>query len=147
MGLITTIDDPAVIHRILTHFGLPGTWDGPQPAPSAAAPRAEQPVLPFGALWGVAGPAANGNPLPGPRLALRLTAPSSGWTIRLDDPVGRSGWAIRFDLSHALWHARRTMAGRPSALCQADRPRPTPAVTENWLSVIYALDSSEDAHP
>jgi hypothetical protein len=30
MELIATIDDPAVIHRILTHLGLPGARDGPE---------------------------------------------------------------------------------------------------------------------
>jgi len=32
MELIATIDDPAVIHRILAHLGLPGARDGPEPA-------------------------------------------------------------------------------------------------------------------
>src|SRR6266699_6508259 len=31
MQLIATINDPAVIQRILAHLGLPGTRDGPQP--------------------------------------------------------------------------------------------------------------------
>jgi hypothetical protein len=29
--LITTIDDPAVIQRILTHLGLPGALEDPGP--------------------------------------------------------------------------------------------------------------------
>ncbi len=30
MELIAAIDDPAVIHRILAHLGLPGARDGPE---------------------------------------------------------------------------------------------------------------------
>jgi len=37
MHLITTIEDPAVIQRILAHLGLPGTRDGPQPPCSMTA--------------------------------------------------------------------------------------------------------------
>jgi hypothetical protein len=36
MELIATIDDPAVIHRILAHLGLPGARDGPKPACSVS---------------------------------------------------------------------------------------------------------------
>ena len=36
MELIATIDDPAVIARILAHLGLPGARDGPEPAVSAS---------------------------------------------------------------------------------------------------------------
>jgi len=46
MQLIATIDDPAVIQRILAHLGLPGARDGlPLPPLGSTAP-AEQPVLP-----------------------------------------------------------------------------------------------------
>ena len=46
MQLIATIEDPAVIQRILAHLGLPGARDGP-PFPSAvSAVPAEQPALP-----------------------------------------------------------------------------------------------------
>jgi len=46
MQLIATIDDPAVIQRILTHLGFPGARDGP-PLPSAvSAAPADQPALP-----------------------------------------------------------------------------------------------------
>jgi hypothetical protein len=31
MQLIATIEDPAVIQRILAHLGLPGTREGPPP--------------------------------------------------------------------------------------------------------------------
>jgi hypothetical protein len=47
MELIATIDDPAVIHRILAHLGLPGARDGPKPACSVSALRDDQPTLPF----------------------------------------------------------------------------------------------------
>ena len=47
MELIATIDDPAVIHRILAHLGLPEARDGPEPAASVSPPRDEQPALPF----------------------------------------------------------------------------------------------------
>jgi len=43
MQLIATIDDPAVIQKILAHLGLPGARDGPQ-SPSAVS--ASQPALP-----------------------------------------------------------------------------------------------------
>jgi hypothetical protein len=47
MELIATIDDPAVIHRILAHLGLPGARDGPKPACSVSPLRDDQPTLPF----------------------------------------------------------------------------------------------------
>jgi len=46
MQLIATIDDPAVIQRILAHLGLPGVRDGPPPAAAVSAAPAEQPALP-----------------------------------------------------------------------------------------------------
>ena len=45
--LIGTIDDPAVIHRILAHLGLPEARDGPESASSVSPPRDDQPTLPF----------------------------------------------------------------------------------------------------
>ena len=47
MELIATIDDPAVIHWILAHLGLPGARDGPKPAFSVSPLRDDQPTLPF----------------------------------------------------------------------------------------------------
>jgi hypothetical protein len=50
MQLIATIEDPAVIQRILAHLGLPGARDGPScPAAVSAAPAAD-PVLPSATL-------------------------------------------------------------------------------------------------
>ena len=46
MQLIATIEDPAVIQRILAHLGLPGTRGDPQPRCSATTAGAEQPPLP-----------------------------------------------------------------------------------------------------
>ena len=46
MQLIATIEDPAVIQRILAHLGLPGTPDDPQPPWSMTAAGVEQPTLP-----------------------------------------------------------------------------------------------------
>jgi len=46
MRLIATIEDPAVIARILAHLGLSGFRDGPGPAPPSAAAPAEQHALP-----------------------------------------------------------------------------------------------------
>ena len=46
MQLIATIEDPAVIQRILAHLGLPGTRDDPQLPWSMTAAGAEQPTLP-----------------------------------------------------------------------------------------------------
>jgi hypothetical protein len=50
MELIATIDDPAVIARILAHLGLPGVREGPEPASSVSPPRDAQPALPFAVL-------------------------------------------------------------------------------------------------
>jgi hypothetical protein len=47
MELLATIDDPAVIARILAHLGLPEARDGPEPAASVSATRDAQPMLPF----------------------------------------------------------------------------------------------------
>ena len=47
MELIATIDNPAVIARILAHLGPPGARDGPEPAASVSAPGDGQPPLPF----------------------------------------------------------------------------------------------------
>jgi len=44
--LIATIEDPAVIQRILAHLGLPGARDDPQPPWSMTAAGSEQPTLP-----------------------------------------------------------------------------------------------------
>jgi hypothetical protein len=46
MQLIATIEDPAVIQRILAHLGLPGTRNGPQPPRSMTAAGGVQRTLP-----------------------------------------------------------------------------------------------------
>jgi hypothetical protein len=46
MQLIATIDDPAVIQRILAQLGLSGVRDGPPPPPAVSAARVGQPALP-----------------------------------------------------------------------------------------------------
>jgi hypothetical protein len=46
MQLIATIEDPAIIQRILAHLGLPGTREGPQPPCSQIEPGAEQLAFP-----------------------------------------------------------------------------------------------------
>jgi hypothetical protein len=50
MELIATIEDPAVIARILAHLEGPGARDGPAPAAAASSPRDDPPTLPFAAL-------------------------------------------------------------------------------------------------
>ncbi len=45
MQLIATIDDPAVIQRILAHLGLPRAREDPQPPLPLTATAAEQPAL------------------------------------------------------------------------------------------------------
>ena len=70
MELIATIDDPAVIARILEHLGLPGARDGPEPAPSVSAPGGDQPALPFALPECCRRPAG-----PGGRLPLATVAP------------------------------------------------------------------------
>ena len=47
MELIATIDDPAVIHRILAHLKRPKARDGPPSAAAASRSRDAQPALPF----------------------------------------------------------------------------------------------------
>jgi hypothetical protein len=46
MELIATIEDPAVIQRILAHLGLPGARDGPRSPSIGSATRAEKQALP-----------------------------------------------------------------------------------------------------
>jgi hypothetical protein len=46
MQLIATIEDPAIIQRILAHFGLPGTRGDPPPPSSMTAAEPEPPTLP-----------------------------------------------------------------------------------------------------
>ena len=47
LELIATIDDPAVIHRILAYLALPGAREGPALASAVSPPRTDQPVFPF----------------------------------------------------------------------------------------------------
>ena len=47
MELIATIDDPAVILRILAHLALPGARDAPARPAAVSPPRDAQPALPF----------------------------------------------------------------------------------------------------
>jgi hypothetical protein len=46
MQRIATIDDPAVIQRILAHLGLPDAREDPRPPLPLTAAGAEQPTLP-----------------------------------------------------------------------------------------------------
>jgi hypothetical protein len=46
MPLIATIDDPAVIQKILAHLGHPGAREDPRPPEPLTAAGAEQPTLP-----------------------------------------------------------------------------------------------------
>jgi hypothetical protein len=46
MQLIATIDDPAVIQRILAHLKMPGAREDPRPALPLTAAGAEQSALP-----------------------------------------------------------------------------------------------------
>jgi len=48
MELIATVDDPAVIHRILAHLALPSARDDPESAAAVSPPRDDQPAPPFG---------------------------------------------------------------------------------------------------
>src|SRR5215468_10052561 len=64
MELIATIDDPAVIHRILAHLGLPGARDGPAPAVALSPPRDDQATSPFALPSGSRRPAGPGGRLP-----------------------------------------------------------------------------------
>jgi hypothetical protein len=86
MQLMTTIDDPAVIQRILAHLGLPGARAGP-PSPSVgSAVRIEQPA----ALRDL-----TLKPLPGARATE---------AVFVERPGGRRPLAAsrpRFDLSRA----------------------------------------------
>jgi hypothetical protein len=55
MQLIATIDDPAVIQRILAHLGLPGAREDPRPPLPLTAAGAEQQTLPGVTIWAVPG--------------------------------------------------------------------------------------------
>ena len=46
MQLIATIENPAVIQRILAHLGLPGAREDPPPPWPLTAAGAKQPILP-----------------------------------------------------------------------------------------------------
>ncbi|MDP2702220.1 MAG: hypothetical protein Q8P98_09150 [Candidatus Rokubacteria bacterium] len=46
MQLIATIDDPAVIPKILARLGFPGAREHPRPPLPQTAAGAEQPTLP-----------------------------------------------------------------------------------------------------
>jgi len=46
MRLLATIDDPAVIQKILAHVGLPGARDGARLPSAISGVPAEQPALP-----------------------------------------------------------------------------------------------------
>ena len=46
MQPIATIDDPAVIQKILARLGLPGALEDPRPPVLLTAAGAEQPTLP-----------------------------------------------------------------------------------------------------
>jgi hypothetical protein len=46
MPLIATIDDHAVIQKILAHLGLPGAREDQRPPVPLTAAAAEQPTLP-----------------------------------------------------------------------------------------------------
>lgn len=50
MQLIATIDEPAVIQRILAHHGLPGARDDPPFPSSVSTAPVKQPALPSGSL-------------------------------------------------------------------------------------------------
>ena len=47
MELIATIDDPAVIHRILARLAMQGARDDPGPAAAVCPPASKKPALPF----------------------------------------------------------------------------------------------------
>jgi hypothetical protein len=47
LEVIATIDDPAIIHRILVHLALPGARDCPEHAIALSPLRDDQPALPF----------------------------------------------------------------------------------------------------
>ena len=46
MRLLATIDDRAVIHKILSHVRLPGARDGPRLPSAISVVQAVQPALP-----------------------------------------------------------------------------------------------------
>jgi len=47
MDLIGTVDEPAVIHRILAHLALPSARDDPTSAGAVSPPRDDQPAPRF----------------------------------------------------------------------------------------------------
>ncbi len=94
MELLTTIDDPAVTHRILAHLGLPGGRDDPERAPLCLLRKRTSPCSPSLSRSDVAGPPARAIVCPypasrhgvqGPRPASRccLTTPTDSGRIAL----------------------------------------------------------------
>jgi len=68
--LITTIDDPAVIHRILAHLALPGARDDPEAAAAVSPRETTSPRLPSRSRRDVAGPPARAVVCPSHRRAM-----------------------------------------------------------------------------
>jgi hypothetical protein len=125
MQLIATIEDPAVIQRILVHFGLPGTREGPSPPCSMTEVGGEQPALPGVTVLAVpwAQPAADVCPATTQRPSGEVPAPTSG---------------LRFDPPAASWQDRREMGGAFIRAVPRQEPEPRPAQSENGCYVIYA---------
>jgi len=127
MERIATIDDPAVMRRILAHLGLPGARDGPEPLAAVFPLRGGQPTLPFARPSRCRQPAGHGGRLPGFRFVRRcpVRAPARRWDVTTPTDSGSLA---------------RTRRGALSARCQGGvRPGTRRAVPDNRRYVVYAL--------
>ena len=126
MELIATIDDPAVIHRILAHLALPGHGTTPSPRPLCLLRETTSPRSPSRSRCDVAGPPARAVVCPEPPARhgvcgfrpagrCRLTTPTDSGRIArsmagaLSAPYHRgntSGGTHRRRLRRALCHLR-----------------------------------------
>ena len=121
MELIATIDDPAVIHRILAHLGLPGARDGPAPAVALSPPRDDQATSPFALPSGSRRPAG-----PGGRLPVATGAP---WCRGVPGPPTAAVRPRPWTLAGSPHDGRGVIRAVPSGK--------TPAVPENRCYVTY----------
>src|SRR5215470_3526324 len=80
MELIATIDNPAVIHRILAHLALPGARDDPEPAAAVSPRETTSPRSPSRSCRDVAGPPALASSAPSHRRAMMfgVSGPPAG---------------------------------------------------------------------
>ena len=130
MQLIATIEDPAVIQRILAHLGLPGAREDPRPSLPVTAAGAEQPGTSrrdrLRRCRGSGQPRPSALPVP--------DGPVEGSPVIQDPDLTADPRSGRIG---ARWE------GVYPHCDKAQDPRARRARTENWLYVIYGLMSKD----